>query len=85
VVRRPRIVTAKETEAPKPTPPVVIAPTPRPVARKPRQARPVAPAALRHFTISFQVEQVLTARDIRDALRQVTSFGATTVIGITRE
>jgi hypothetical protein len=101
VTRRPRIVTPKETAAPEPTPPVVIATKPRVIATKPRvsatkprvsvtkprvqQPRPVTAAALRHFTISYRVEQVLTAADIRDALRQVTALGATNIIAITRQ
>jgi hypothetical protein len=50
-----------------------------------QQPRPVAAAALRQFTISYQVEHELTATDIRDALRQLTSLGATSVIAITRQ
>ena len=86
--RRPRTVTVKTVAAsePEPTPPVIVVATkPRIVARKPRQARPVAAAALQRYTIAYQVERVLTAADIRDALRQVTSLGATQVIAITRE
>jgi hypothetical protein len=86
--RRPRTVTVKTVAAPepKPTPPVIVVATkPRIVARKPHQARPVAAAALQRYTIAYQVERVLTAADIRDALRQVTSLGATQVIAITRE
>jgi hypothetical protein len=94
VTRRPRIVTPKETAAPEPTPPVVIVAKPRVSVTKPRvsvtkprvqQPRPVTAAALRHFTISYRVEQVLTAADIRDALRQVTALGATNIIAITRQ
>jgi hypothetical protein len=84
--RRPRTVTVKTVAAPEPTPPVIVVATkPRVVARKPRQARPVAAAALQRYTIAYQVERVLTAADIRDALRQVTSLGATQVIAITRQ
>jgi hypothetical protein len=91
VTRRPRTITVKvaapEPEpAPTPTPPVIVAIKPRAVVRrKPRQLRPVAPAALQRYTISYQVERELTAADIRDALRQATSLGATQVIAITRQ
>jgi hypothetical protein len=90
--RRPRTVTVKRVAAPEPAAPlpvpvpVIIATKPRAVARrKPRQLHPVAPAALQRYTIAYQVERVLTAADIRDALRQVTSLGATQVIAITRQ
>jgi len=87
VTRRPRIVAVKPIAAPEPTPlAVVVAIQPRPVSRrKPRQARGVAAAALQRYTIAYQVERVLTAADIRDALRQVTSLGASRVIAITRQ
>ena len=88
--RRARTVTVQQTTAPQaaPTPlGVIVVSKPRGVARrKSRQLRLVAPAAaLQRFTISYQVERVLTAADIRDALRQVTSLGATQVIAITRQ
>jgi hypothetical protein len=78
IVTKPRVIAAK---------PRVIAAKPRVSVTKPRvqQPRPLTAAALRHFTISYRVEQVLTAADIRDALRQVTALGATNIIAITRQ
>jgi hypothetical protein len=83
--RKPRVMLAKLVAPVEPKPPVVVPTRPRVLARKPRQPRPVTAAALRHFTISYQVERVLTAADIRDALRQATSLGASQVIAITRQ
>jgi hypothetical protein len=76
--RRPRRVTPKLIATPAPLPPVHI-------ATKPRQPRPVVAAALRRYTVSFRVERVLSAADMRDALRQAQSIGATEVLAITRQ
>jgi hypothetical protein len=39
----------------------------------------------RRFLVEYQVERVLRAMDIRDALRQAAAFGASEVVAITRE
>jgi hypothetical protein len=48
-------------------------------------AAPVAGGALLRFEIRFHAETVLQAADVRAALRQVESLGATDVIAIVRQ
>jgi len=48
-------------------------------------AAPVAGGALLRFEIHFHAETVLQAADVRAALRQVESLGATDVIAIVRQ
>jgi hypothetical protein len=67
----------------------VVKPKPDPAERKrtprtPRAAR-VAGTTLEHFQIQFRVETVLQAADIRAALKQVESLGATEVLSIVRQ
>jgi hypothetical protein len=73
--------------------PVPVAET-RPVApvstakRRPRRVRisqPDAPTTGVRFVVRFQAEAVVTAANIRDALRQAASLGATEVVAITSE
>ncbi len=55
-------------------------------SRKPRSVRtPEAIARGRRFLVEYQVERVLQAADIHDALRQVAAFGPSQVVAITRE
>jgi hypothetical protein len=42
-------------------------------------------AARQQFRIQFQAERVVEARDIRDALRQAKSLGATEIVRVVRE
>lgn len=70
----------------------VVKPKPEPAERKrtPRSARApraarVAGTTLEHFQIQFRVETVLQAADIRAALKQVESLGATEVLSIVRQ
>jgi hypothetical protein len=51
--------------------------------RRPTQNGRVAQGA--RFSVQFQVETVLRAADVRDALRQTQSLGAIEVLAITRE
>jgi hypothetical protein len=53
-------------------------------ARK-RLARKAAVVRGRRFLVEYQVEHVLQAVDIRDALRQASAMGASQVTSITRE
>jgi hypothetical protein len=59
-----------------------------PVERAPRQRilTRLEPAATeRRFVVEFQVERVLRAANIREAMRQASALGATNILAITRE
>lgn len=57
--------------------------TPR---RRRRARRPAARQdGLREFLIQYRVERIIQAVDVHDALRQVTSLGATDVLEIARQ
>jgi transposase-like protein len=64
--------------------------TPRASVTGPRtpttgSATPQPGAARQQFRIQFQAERVVEARDIRDALRQAKSLGATEIMRVVRE
>jgi hypothetical protein len=59
---------------------------PRAKATRKRQVRtPEAIARGRQFLVEYQVERVLHAVDIHDALRKATALGASQLVAITRE
>ena len=77
----PVIAPAAEAE---PTPPAL--PTARPKA--PRATRPrtrQTPRDLRQFLVEYRVQRLVQAVDVRDALRQVATLGATDVLEIARQ
>jgi len=91
---RPTVVTPKPA-TPKPLPATVLA-EPGPLAtrrqyqrrngtHKVKRVEPVHSASAAHFTVQFQVETLLRAADMREALRQAQSLGAIEVLAITRE
>ena len=58
----------------------------QPVVRRAARAKAPRPAAdLRRFLIEYRVDRVVRAVDVRDALRQVASLGATDVLEIARQ
>ena len=69
--------------------PVVVEARPKlvakPVRRKPVVAHTNGVARAQRFRVEYQVERVLRAADIRDALRQAAALGAAEVLAITRE
>ena len=77
----PVMAPAAEAE---PTPPAL--PTVRPKA--PRATRPrtrQTPRDLRQFLVEYRVQRLVQAVDVRDALRQVATLGATDVLEIARQ
>jgi transposase-like protein len=95
--RRPRAATAQATATPtrrRSAPAVVtrraaLRAVVTPAVKRTRSVRqpaaPVAGGALLRFEIRFHAETVLQAADVRAALRQVESLGATDVIAIVRQ
>ena len=85
---KPRKTAAPEVVSPTAKKPVGRprrAPTPKPVAtqsarRNGREARGGA-----RFTVEFEVQTVLRAADVREALRRVRALGAIEVLAITQE
>lgn len=78
---QPVIAPAAEAE---PTPPAL--PSVRPKA--PRATRPrtrQTPRDLRQFLVEYRVQRLVQAVDVRDALRQVATLGATDVLEIARQ
>jgi len=58
----------------------------QPVVRRAARAKAPRPAAdPRRFLIEYRVDRVVRAVDVRDALRQVASLGATDVLEIARQ
>ncbi len=58
----------------------------RPGVRRAARAKAPRPAAdLRRFLVEYRVDRVVRAVDVRDALRQVASLGATDVLEIARQ
>ena len=87
-VGRPRRVAAPVTPpvangavAPQPKP--VSAAKPKPVVKSSARNGRVAPGA--RFKVEFQVQTVLRAADVRDALRRARALGAVEVLAITQE
>ena len=80
VVAAPKPVVA----APKP---VVAAPRPvvatRRAVRRRTNGHSTLSATSKRYAVRFQVEQIVQATDLRDALRQVNSLGAVEVLAIT--
>jgi hypothetical protein len=64
-------------------PEAVAAATPKPVAK--RSVRNGRAAHGARFTVEFQVQTVVSAADVREALRQVRALGAIEVLAIIRE
>jgi hypothetical protein len=81
----PQLPVASHADGPTPT-------TTRRVARPRRTSAPVAAKSVApnghvvsyRFVVRFRTETVVEATDIRDALRQVESLGATEVLALTR-
>jgi hypothetical protein len=66
--------------------PATPASSPRLKLQRVARARtPQAATDRRHFLIEYRVERVIQAVDVRDALRQLASLGATDVLEIARE
>jgi hypothetical protein len=71
----------------------VVAPEPvvvtQPLATAKRQRRAASPRpstnGTRRFLVHYQVERILHAATIREAMRQATALGATDILAITRE
>jgi hypothetical protein len=55
------------------------------VRRAARARTPQPVTALRNFLVEYRAERVIQAVDVRDALRQVASLGATDVLEIARQ
>jgi hypothetical protein len=91
VVEHPVVQEGAQPTAPGEPQPALQAKTAR--AAKPGRKRQTpraeppsdAVARGRRFLVEYQVERVLQAVDIRDALRQAAAFGAAEVVAITRE
>jgi hypothetical protein len=62
-----------------------IAPTPKTTPPVRKRAKGVTGAALQRFEIQFRAEAIIQAADIRAALRQVESLGATDILAIVRQ
>jgi hypothetical protein len=77
----PVIAPPQEAEPPAPALPSV---RPKP-ARATRTRTRQAPRDLRQFLVEYRVQRLVQAVDVRDALRQVATLGATDVLEIARQ
>src|SRR5262249_13861423 len=79
----------RTARAPRAVPPAAPAPAQPARARRTRAPRATptrSPAAsLQRFAVQYQVERIIRATSIQDALRQVEALGAADVIPITGE
>jgi hypothetical protein len=84
--RRPRARRTRRTAVTR-TPAPVAAPPARTRRAPARRAAPTRVPAVsgQRFVVDYQVERVIQATSIQDALRQVADLGATDVLAITRE
>jgi hypothetical protein len=90
---RVELVVEAEPPQPPPPPPSAVVPSPPPEPRPARPAREkrtltskldATTEPLQRYTVHYRVDRVLTATDIRDALRRAETLGAAELLAISR-